>query len=145
MNTRRSLRSRTRRAFTLIELLLVLMIVAILAGLVVPRFVSRPEQAKKTAAAADIGNLSLAINSFQIDCGRFPTNEEGLRALMEQPSNANGWNGPYLQRQVFSDPWETPYVYRCPGQHNTKDFDLFSCGTDRQEGGGDDIDNWSPR
>ncbi len=131
------------RAFTLIELLLVLAIVAILAGLVVPKFAHRPEEAKKTGAKADISNIELAIDTFEIDCGRFPTTEEGLRALVEPPSNANGWHGPYLNRGVPSDPWGTPYVYRYPGQHNVNGYDLYSFGPDMAEGGGDDIDNWS--
>ena len=144
MKTRRFSRGRAG-AFTLIELLLVLMIVAILAGLVVPRFASRPEQARIVAAKADIATIDMALSAFQIDVGRFPTNEEGLRALVEQPANANGWREPYLSRGVPKDPWEMPYVYRYPGQHNTYGYDLFSYGPDKQEGGGDDIDNWSPR
>ena len=133
------------RAFTLIELLLVLVILATLAALVVPTFTKRPEQAKVTAAVTDISNIELALDVFEVDCGRFPSTEEGLRALIEQPSNAIDWQGPYLKRGMPKDRWGNPYLYRYPGQHNVSSYDLYSCGPDGQEGGADDIDNWSER
>ena len=132
-------------AFTLIELMLVMVILATLAMLVVPRFAGRAEQAKVTGARTDIANIETALDTFELDCGRYPSNEEGLRALLEQPSGAAGWKGPYLKRGTPKDPWLNPYVYRCPGQHNTNGFDLSSLGPDGQEGGADDIDNWSER
>lgn len=128
--------------FTLIELLLVLVILGVLAALVVPRFTGRAEQAKNTAAKADIANISTALNAFEVDCGRFPTSEQGLAALMQAPPGVKGWQRPYLER-LLNDPWGNPYVYRCPGQHNVDSFDLYSYGSDGQDGGGDDIDNWS--
>jgi general secretion pathway protein G len=133
------------RAFTLIELLLVLVILATLAALVVPRFTKRSEQAKITAARTDIANVEVAIDAFEVDCGRFPATEEGLRPLLDQPSNAPDWHGPYVKRGMPKDPWGNPYMYRCPGQHNTNGYDLYSFGPDGQEGGADDIDNWSQR
>jgi general secretion pathway protein G len=133
------------RAFTLIELLLVLVILATLAALVVPKFTKRSEQAKVTAAHTDISNVELALDAFEVDCGRFPTTEEGLRALLEQPSSTIGWQGPYLKRGMPKDPWGNGYLYRYPGQHNVSGYDLYSCGPDGQEGGADDIDNWSER
>jgi general secretion pathway protein G len=131
-----------RRAFTLIELLLVLVILAVLAAVVVPRFTRRSEQAKITRAGTDIANIATALSGFEIDCGRYPDSVEGLGALLQQPTNANGWRGPYLTRGLPKDPWGTVYAYRHPGQHNN-DYDLYSYGPDVQEGGGDDIDNWS--
>jgi general secretion pathway protein G len=133
------------RGFTLIELLLVLVILAVLAAVVVPKFTKRSEQARKAAATTDIANFETALDAFEVDTGRYPTGEEGLRALMEAPSNAKDWKGPYLKRLVTNDPWGNPYVYRCPGQHNVSSYDLYSFGPDGQEGGGDDIDNWTQR
>lgn len=133
------------RAFTLIELLLVLVILATLAVLVVPRFTRRSEQARITGARTDIANIEIALDAFEVDCGRFPTTEEGLRALLEQPGGVTGWQGPYLKRGSPKDPWGNPYMYRQPGQHNTSAYDLWSFGPDGQDGGGDDIDNWSQR
>jgi general secretion pathway protein G len=134
-----------RRGFTLIELLLVMMILATLAALVVPKFTGQAEKAKITAATTDIANIGVALNAFEVHCGRFPTTEEGLRALLEQPSNANGWQGPYLEKGLPKDRWGNPYQYRFPGQHNVNGFDLYSFGPDGQDGGGDDIDNWTQK
>jgi len=140
---RRGRRGGRGRGFTLIEMLLVLAIVAALAALVVPRFTRRSEQAKETAAAADLANIEVALDAFEVDCGRYPTAEEGLRALLEQPADAAGWRGPYLKKGLPKDPWGNLYVYRFPGQHNVSSFDLYSCGPDGQDGSADDIDNWS--
>jgi len=134
-----------RQAFTLIELLLVLVILATLAAIVVPMFPKRGEQAKITAATVDIANIEMALDAFEVDCSKHPTTEDGLRALLEQPANARGWRGPYLKKRLPKDPWGNPYVYRCPGQHNATSYDIYSFGPDGQEGGGDDIDNWSEK
>ncbi len=137
--------TRSARGFTLIELLLVLVILATLAAIVVPKFTRRTEQAKLTAAATEISNIELALDTFEVDCGRYPTTEEGLKALVEQPSNADGWHDSYIKRGVPRDPWGNAYLYRYPGRHNTSGYDLYSFGPDGQDGGGDDIDNWSQR
>ena len=129
--------------FTLIELLLVLVILAALAAVVVPKFTKRSEQAKITAASVEIGNIELMLDAFEVDCGRYPTTEEGIKALVEQPSNADEWRGKYLKRGVPKDPWGNPYVYQCPGRHNTDGYDLYSFGPDELDGTDDDIDNWS--
>ena len=141
--TSQSCRRGHRRAFTLIELLLVVVILAVLAGVVVPRFTKRSEQARLTAASTQISNLDLALDAFEVDCGRYPTSEEGLAALTQAPLNVKGWKEPYLKKGLPPDPWGNPYVYRCPGQHNTSSYDLYSYGPDGQEGGDDDIDNWT--
>ena len=133
------------RAFTLIELLLVLVILATLAALVVPKFTKRSEQAKTTGARTDIANIEVALDAFEVDCGRYPATEEGIRALLDQPQALTGWQGPYLKRGVPKDPWGNLYIYRYPGQHNVNGYDLYSFGPDGQEGGADDIDNWSQR
>jgi general secretion pathway protein G len=135
---------RQTAGFSLIELLLVLVILAVLAALVVPRFTNRTEQARTTAARTDIANLETALNAFEIDTGRFPTTEEGLRALIEAPSGIRDWRGPYITRGVPNDPWGNQYVYRYPGRNNPTGFDLYSLGPDGREGG-DDITNWEVR
>jgi general secretion pathway protein G len=134
---------RTSRAFTLIELLLVLVILAALAAVVVPKFTRRSEEARVTAARTDVANLEVALDAFEIDTGRYPTASEGLRALVEEPTNTENWKGPYIKRGVPKDPWGNPYTYQQPGQHNKYGYDLYSLGPDRQQGGGDDIVNWS--
>ena len=139
----RGARRAIERAFTLIELLLVLVILAVLAAVVVPKFTKRSEQARITAARTDIANLEVALDACEVDTGRYPTTQEGLEALVEQPSNLETWRGPYIKRGVPKDPWGKPYVYECPGQHNTTGYDLHSLGPDGQDGGDDDIINWS--
>lgn len=135
-----------RRAFTLIELLLVLVILASLAIIVVPKFTGVSERSKKQAAETGIEGITTALNRFEVECGRFPTTAEGLGALLEAPGNVKGWNGPYLEkRNMPKDPWGNLYIYRCPGQQNPNGFDLLSYGPDGAEGGGDDIDNWSEK
>jgi len=133
---------RRNRAFTLIELLLVLVILGVLAGIVVPKFTNRTQDAKIAAAKTDIASMDNLLETFESDNERYPTNEEGLRALVEQPSGLQNWHGPYIKRGVPNDPWGNPYVYKYPGVHNAKGFDLYSLGPDGREGG-DDIDNWT--
>ena len=135
---RRGRERRPARGFTLIELLLVLVILAILAAVVVPKFTGRTEQARQSAAKSDIASLKLALNTFETDIGRFPTSEEGLMALVEKPGDLQGWKKPYIEK-LPKDPWGHDYIYRAPGSNN-RDFDLFSMGPDGHEGGGDDID-----
>jgi general secretion pathway protein G len=143
---RRQLEQLSRaRGFTLVELLLVLVILAVLAAVVVPKFTKRSEQARIAAATTDVANISTALDVFETDTGRYPTSDEGLKALMEAPGNAKDWKGPYLKRPVVNDPWGNPYVYRAPGSHNASGYDLYSFGPDGQEGGNDDIDNWSQK
>lgn len=132
-----------RRAFTLIELLLVMVILAILAAVVVPKFTARSKDAKIAAAKTSISAFSTALAAFEVDMGRYPTASEGLAVLRTPPADASDWKGPYVEKDIGNDPWNNPYVYRCPGQHNPNGFDLFSMGPDGKEGGGDDIDNWS--
>ena len=126
-----------------LELLLVLVILTTLAAIVVPKFTKRSEQARITATQTDISNLETQLDAFEVDCGRYPTDEEGIKALWEEPSDVNSWRGPYLKRGVPKDAWGKPYVYRQPGRHNTTSYDLYSFGPNMQEGDADDITNWS--
>ncbi|MFA9476734.1 type II secretion system major pseudopilin GspG [Phycisphaerales bacterium AB-hyl4] len=125
--------------FSMIELLLVLVILGVLVGIVVTRFTGRGEQARVTAARADIRSLETALDAFEIDNGRFPTTQEGLEALVERPSNAPNWNR-YLSRGVPTDPWGNPYVYEYPGRYNDDGYDLYSEGP--EGGDGERIGNW---
>ncbi len=102
-----------------------------------------PLRALTARTRADIATLRIALNTFLIDTGRYPTTAEGLRALVEPPAGLPNWRGPYMQRPAPADPWGRPYVYVCPGVHNPDGFDLSSMGPDGREGGGDDMDNWS--
>jgi general secretion pathway protein G len=133
-------------AFTLIELLLVLVILGVLAALVVPKFTGTSKRAKIQAADAQINaNFKTALKMFETDCDRFPTTDEGLNALIVQPSNAKGWTHSYLDAaSVPNDPWGNPYVYRCPGTHGL-DYDLYSTGPDGTDSSGDEINNWKPK
>lgn len=131
--------------FTLIELMIVVIIIAALAAMVVPRFAGRSEQARVTIAEADINsNIAMALKLYELDNGNYPTTEQGLNALFSKPSISpvpNNWNGPYLEKQPV-DPWRNPYRYRCPGTHNIISYDLYSIGKDGAEGTEDDVKNW---
>lgn len=129
-----------KRGFTLIELMLVVIIIGALVAMVMPRFTGRGEQAKVTAARADVqANISTALKVYEVDNGGFPSSEEGLNALLSKPASAQNWNGPYLERKPI-DPWGREYKYKSPGQHR-QDFDLYSLGRDGLESA-DDITNW---
>jgi general secretion pathway protein G len=138
MNYRRTQHRAAPTGFTLIELLLVMVILAILAAVIVPKFVGRSEQAKQSAAKNDVTVLKGQLDAFEIDNGHYPTTEEGLQALVEKPSgDYPNWKKPYVEK-LPTDPWGHPYVYRCPGS-NGKEYDLLSGGSSGHEGGGTDI------
>ena len=128
--------------FTLVEMLLVLVILATLAAIVVPKFAGRSQQAKITAAQSQISNLEMALDAFEVDNGYYPGGSIGLIELIDQPSNAPDWRGPYMKKGVPLDPWKNAYIYEYPGRHNQAGYDLMSWGPDGKAGGGDDITNW---
>ena len=134
-----------KKAFTLIELMLVVIIIGVLAAMVVPRLAGRSEQARQAAAQADIeANIATALDLYELDNGQYPTTEQGLSALIIKPTSSpvlNDWRGPYLKKEP-TDPWARPYIYSSPGEHNAGDYDLSSWGKDGVEGGGDDVVNW---
>lgn len=137
-----------RRGFTLIELMVVIVILGILAGLIVPRIMNRPEQAKRVKARMQIESISTALKLYKLDNGKYPTTEQGLQALVEPPASGDtpkNWRkGGYLEKgKVPSDPWGNDFVYLCPGIHD--DFDIISYGADGTAGGEDknaDINSW---
>ncbi len=140
--TNMKLKSR-ERGFTLIEIMVVVIILGLLVALVGPKFFGRVSTARLSAAKAQIELFGTALDAFRLDVGRYPTTEEGLKALREKPSGADGWEGPYLPKEIPLDPWRNPYVYKAPGDHG--DYDLISYGLDKVEGGqgeNQDVVSW---
>ncbi len=137
-------RRRNDGGFTLLEMLVVLAIMGLLAAIIAPQVLKYLGSSRTQTARVQIQNVDAALQLFRLDVGRFPTQEEGLNALVTAPATAPGWNGPYLQKSVaLIDPWGTPYVYRIPGQHG--EFDIYSLGSDKAEGGSGeaaDVRNW---
>jgi len=136
---RRSLR-RGERGFTLVELLLVLVILALIGSLVLPGIIGKAEGAKVKAAQSQIDRLSMAVESYYLDTGKTP---DSLDQLVDERGDAAGWNGPYVKKSSLQDPWGRDYVYEYPGEHG--DFDIYSFGADGQPGGEDknaDITSW---
>jgi len=137
-------KQKNKNAFSLIELLLVMVILTVLGAVIVPKFANRGKQARETAAKTDIRNLEMQIDAFEIDTGRYPTTSEGIGALLHAPANVqDDWKGPYLKRGLPTDPWGNEYNYRQPGQHNEYGYDLHSNGPDGMSGTEDDITNWT--
>ena len=135
------------RAFTLIEVMVVIAILAILAALIVPKVMSRPDEARVVAAKQDIAALMQALKLYRLDTKRYPTTEQGLQALVAKPSQApvpDNWKaGGYVEKLPF-DPWGKPYQYLNPGLHG--EIDVFSYGADGVPGGEGfdaDVGNWS--
>ena len=131
------------RGFTLIEVLVVITILTILAALIVPRIMDRPDQARVTAAKNDIRAIGNALNLYRLDNSTYPSTEQGLKALIAKPNNLAKWDGPYLDKALPLDPWGHPYTYKAPGEHG--EFDLASMGRDGRPGGDGldaDITNW---
>ncbi len=135
--------SRNNRGFTLIELLIVIIIIGLLAALVGPKLFGKVSVAKLKAAKAQIELFGTALDALRLDVGRYPTTEEGLKALREKPTDMNAWKGPYLPKEIPVDPWGRPYLYKAPGDHG--EYDLISLGLDGAEGGegeNQDIVSW---
>ena len=119
--------------FTLIELLVVVVIIGLLAGFVAPRYFSQIGKSETQIARAQIDAFEKALDQYRLDTRRYPTTEQGLKALLERPANEPHWNGPYLRKAIPADPWGRPYVYKAPGTKG--DYDVVSYGRDGQPGG----------
>ena len=130
--------------FTLLELLVVLGIIAMLAGLVGPQVMKHMGESKVKAAKVQIEDLAQTLDMYKLDVGSYPTSEQGLNALIENPGDIQRWNGPYLRKsKVPLDPWNKEYAYASPGEHGK--FDIRSLGADGKEGGegeDQDLNSW---
>jgi general secretion pathway protein G len=129
--------------FTLMELLIVMVILGLLAGLVGPRFFGKSEKAKQKAAKSQIALFESALDTYRLDTGKYPATEQGLAALRVKPGDIEKWDGPYLPKEIPVDPWGRAYEYRSPGEHG--EYDITSYGADGVPGGeglDKDIVNW---
>jgi len=135
-------RENRQRGFSLIELLIVMVILGLLASLVGPRMFGKLGMAKQKTAKTQIEMLMSALDSYRLDVGEYPSSQEGLDALVQNPG-VEGWAGPYLAKAVPNDPWGNPYYYENPGQHG--EVDIYSYGADGQPGGDGenaDVNSW---
>ncbi|HEX5795499.1 MAG TPA: type II secretion system major pseudopilin GspG [Geminicoccaceae bacterium] len=144
LTARRPEEDRGEGGFTLIELLVVLVILGLLAAFAAPQVLSYLGQAKTDAARAQVQNIASILDLYRLNVGSYPSEENGLDALLEPPPDAPRWNGPYVKRRdALVDPWGQMYVYRYPGEFG--DYDLYSLGADQAEGGegeDQDITSW---
>src|SRR5690348_790209 len=135
---------RQRSGFTLLELVVVIIVLGLLAGLVAPQIIGRLSDAKSTTARTQIELLSVALDGYRLDNGGYPTTDQGLAALRDKPTRSpvpSNWRGPYLRKAVPLDPWGRAYLYKAPGEKNAGAFDLESLGRDGKVGGdGEDAD-----
>jgi general secretion pathway protein G len=140
----RSRASGRRNGFTLLELLVVLAILGLLYAIVGPQVIKYLGSSKSEAASVQVKNIDAALKLLRLDAGRYPSNEEGLQALVTQPQQMPNWRGPYLPNASgLTDPWQHPYKYASPGKHG--EVDVFTLGSDEAEGGtgeAKDLGNW---
>lgn len=139
---RRQGHHKNHQGFTLIELLVVIVILGLLAGIVLPKYLAREKKGRQAAAKTQIELLGQALDQFRLDTGRYPNTSEGLNTLMTNPGT-DKWDGPYLKKAVPNDPWGKPYIYQAPGSHG--EYDLSSNGADGAPGGdgeNKDIVSW---
>jgi general secretion pathway protein G len=135
---------RRQAGFTLLELLVTLTILSLLAAVVAPQVLKYIQSSRLQTAQLQVDNIAAALDLLHIDMTRYPTEEEGLQALLTAPDNVQNWHGPYLKKsKALVDPWGVPYHYQIPGQHG--DVDVFSYGDGKTDGSADEtpaIKNW---
>ena len=125
---------RAERGMTLIEILVVLVLIAIVMGIVGGNFIGQGEEAKRKAAAIEIGQIGQALDLYKLEIGRYPTTQEGLQSLITAPTGTANWNGPYWKKATLpKDPWTNEYKYTSPGAKGA--YDIISFGADGKEGG----------
>lgn len=133
-----------QQGFTLLEILVVLVILGLLAGLVGPRVLKHLDSSKTKTAMLQIEELGAALDLYRLEVGSYPSSTQNLKALIQKPDETSSWNGPYLKKNVIRlDPWGHDYHYQQPGEHG--DYDLYSLGADNAEGGdgeNTDIVSW---
>lgn len=145
--TKYTIRNRfNTKGFTLIELLIVLAIIGMLAALVGPRLMASLSKSQAKTTRSQIELLTTSLDNFRLDNGRYPTQQEGLAALLNKPEGLLNWNGPYLRKNKMpKDAWGFDFYYAIPSTKGAQDFDLYSLGADNKEGGdgeNKDIGNW---
>ena len=134
---------RDNRGFSLIEIMIVMIIIGLMVGLVGPKFIGQLGKAEQKTAKAQIEMLMTALDAYRLDVGSYPSQQEGLEALVANPG-VDGWAGPYLKKnKIPDDPWKHPYLFQSPGEHG--DVDIYSLGADNKEGGEGkdaDVNSW---
>ncbi|KJZ38475.1 MULTISPECIES: type II secretion system major pseudopilin GspG [Pseudomonas] len=144
MNQRLCYARRTQSGFTLLELLVVLVVLGLLAGIVAPKYFAQLGRSEVKVAKAQIEGLSKALDLYRLEVGHYPSTEQGLQALVTAPADEPRWTGPYLQKKLPQDPWGRNYSYRYPGENS--EYDLLSMGKDGQPGGegeNAEVTNWN--
>lgn len=126
--------AKANAGFSLLEIMVVMSIIGLLMALVGPNLIRQQGKAEVQSAAIQINQLGTALDSFRLDCGRYPTTQEGLAALRAKPQGVERWAGPYINKDIPLDPWSRPFFYRAPGESG-KPYDLFSNGADGAPGG----------
>jgi general secretion pathway protein G len=127
------------KGFTLIEMLIVMVIIGLLAALVAPRMFGKVGKSRQKAAKAQISLFETALDTYRLDVGKYPTTDMGLQALRERPEDVEKWDGPYLPKEIPTDPWGHAYEYKSPGDHG--EYDILSFGADGSPGGeGEDVE-----
>jgi general secretion pathway protein G len=143
-NPTHSIHGRSPSAFTLVEMLLVLVILSTLAAIVYPNVTKQSTRARIAATKTQIAAFRAALAAFEIDNGHFPQGRNGLLELVQRPREAQNWRGPYLDGGIPKDRWGHEFLYECPGKHNPETYDIVSMGPDGALGTEDDIATWQP-